>query len=50
MDVCVNTKHCYWPQIVDYRQIYNENKDAIFILNKRDPKKILNSFKNGIIT
>ena len=45
MDVCVNIKHCYWPQIVDYRQIYNENKDAIFILNKRDPKKVLNSFK-----
>lgn len=45
MDVCINKIHCYWPQIVDYRQIYNENKDAIFILNKRDPKKVLNSFK-----
>ena len=45
MDVCVNTKHCYWPQITDFKQIYNENKNAVFILNKRDPVKVLKSFK-----
>lgn len=25
--------------------MYNENQDSIFILNKRDPKKLLSSFK-----
>ncbi len=45
MDICISTEHCYWPQLVDFKKIYFENKDAIFILNKRNPKKILNSFK-----
>lgn len=45
MDVCVNTKSCYWPQIVDYKQIVNENTDSIFILNKRNPEELLSSFK-----
>jgi hypothetical protein len=45
MDVCVSSEFCYWPQIVDYEQLYFENKDAIFILNTRDPVKILQSFK-----
>ena len=38
MDVCVGKDNCYWPQIVDYKQIINENPDAIFILNKRNPE------------
>jgi hypothetical protein len=46
MDVCISSEHCYWPQIVDYEQLYFENKDSIFILNKRDPVKLLESFKN----
>ena len=45
MDVCISKEHCYWPQIVDYEQLYRENPDAIFILNKRDPDKVLSSFK-----
>lgn len=46
MDVCISKDVCYWPQIVDYKQIYEENKEALFILNKRDPGKILTSFNN----
>ena len=45
MDVCYSVTNEYWPQIIDYEQIYYENSDSIFILNKRDPKKILSSFK-----
>lgn len=45
MDVCIDEDNAYWPQITDYEQLYNENPDSIFILNKRDPKKILSSFK-----
>ncbi len=45
MDVCISKTKCYWPQLVDYKQLYYENMDAIFILNKRDPHKILASFK-----
>ena len=44
MDVCLSDKHCYWPQITYYKQLYKENKQAIFILNQRDPLKILDSF------
>lgn len=45
MDVCINKNNNYWPQITDYEQLYNENPDSIFILNKRDPIKLLSSFK-----
>lgn len=45
LDVCVSHEESYWPQLVDYEQIYYENKNAIFILNKRDPYKLLSSFK-----
>jgi len=45
MDICISNELSYWPQITDYEQIYNENPDSIFILNKRDPSKILASFK-----
>ena len=45
MDVCMNKDNCYWPQIVDYKQIINENPDAIFILNKRNTEDLLSSFK-----
>tara|TARA_B100002019_G_C21222562_1_gene575561 strand:+ start:473 stop:1072 length:600 start_codon:yes stop_codon:yes gene_type:complete len=46
MDVCVSFEHNYWPQILDFKQIHAENPDSVFILNKRPPEKILNSFKN----
>jgi hypothetical protein len=46
MDVCTNENNAYWPQLTDYKQLYYENKNTIFILNKRDPVKILNSFKS----
>ena len=45
MDVCIDKINNYWPQITDYDRIYYENSDSIFILNKRDPKKLLSSFK-----
>lgn len=45
MDVCIDEKNCYWPQITDYIQLYEENPDAIFILNMRDPVDILKSMK-----
>jgi len=46
MDICISKNKSYWPQLVDYKQLYEENKNAIFILNKRTPEKILDSFKN----
>jgi hypothetical protein len=45
MDVCDDKINNYWPQIIDYERIYYENSDSIFILNKRDPEKLLSSFK-----
>ena len=45
MDVCVSEEHSYWPQVVDYERLYFENPQAVFILNKRDPQRILASFK-----
>jgi len=45
MDVCNDENNNYWPQITDYEQLYNENPDSIFILNKREPRKLLSSFK-----
>ena len=44
MDVCVDKRHNYWPQLIDYKQIYFENSDSIFILNKRNPITLLSSF------
>ncbi|NDD93449.1 hypothetical protein EBZ37_15385, partial [bacterium] len=46
MDVCINDKINYWPQLFDFEQIYEENKDAIYILNRRDENNLLQSFKN----
>ena len=45
MDVCIDKNNCYWPQIKDYKKLYKENKNNIFILNKRDPIKLLDLFK-----
>lgn len=45
LDVCINKNNAYWPQLIDYKQLYYENMDALFILNKRDPQKLLLSFK-----
>lgn len=45
LDICISYENNYWPQISDYEQLYNENKESIFILNVRDPCKILSSFK-----
>jgi len=45
MDCCVDENNNFWHQITHYKQLYEENKNAIFILNKRDKYKILNSFK-----
>ncbi len=45
MDVCLDENNAYFPQLIDYKQIYYENIDSIFILNKRDPTNLLSSFK-----
>lgn len=45
MDICIDENNAYWPQITDYERLYNENLDSIFILNKRNPEKLLSSFK-----
>ena len=45
MDVCLSKELNFWPQIHDFKQLYYENPDSIFILNKRDPNKIFKSFK-----
>lgn len=46
LNVCYSENENYWPQIHDFKQIYNEHPNALFILNKRNKLKILNSFKN----
>jgi hypothetical protein len=50
MDVCMDNKNEYWPQITDFMQLYYENPESIFILNKREPTELLDSFKrwNGL--
>ena len=45
MDICITSTECYWPQISDYKQLYKENPESIFILNKRNPEELLSSFK-----
>jgi hypothetical protein len=45
MDVCIDKNNAYWPQLIDYKQLYYENIDSIFILNKRNPQNLLSSFK-----
>lgn len=45
MDICINKYCCYWPQLIDFKLLYEQYPDAIFILNTRDPIKILNSMK-----
>ena len=45
MDVCMNENNCYWPQIIDYELLYEQYPNAVYILNTRDPRDILNSMK-----
>jgi hypothetical protein len=45
MDICTDISNAYWPQLTDYEQLYYENSDSVFILNKRNPTKMLASFK-----
>ena len=45
MDICIDEKNCYWPQLVDYKLLYEQYPNAIFILNVREPKDILKSMK-----
>jgi hypothetical protein len=47
LDICIDVDNAYWPQLLDYEQLYNENKKAIFILNKRNPEKIMSSFNEN---
>ena len=45
MDICMNAKEAYWPQLVDYELLYEQYPDALFILNMRDTSDILKSMK-----
>ena len=45
MDICIDENNCYWPQLVDYKLLYEQYPDAIFILNVRKPEDILKSMK-----
>ena len=45
IEVCMNNSKFYWPQITDFKKIYRENRSAIFILNKRDPDRLIESLK-----
>ena len=45
MDICIDEKNCYWPQLVDYKLLYEQYPNAIFILNVRKPEDILKSMK-----
>lgn len=45
MDVCISEQYNYWPQITHYEQIWNENPNALYIVNIRDPYKTLASWK-----
>jgi len=45
MDICLDEQNCYWPQLVDYKLLYEQYPNAIFILNMRDPDDILKSMK-----
>jgi len=45
MDICWDENNAYWPQLTDYKQLYYENSDSVFILNKRCSNKLLLSFK-----
>lgn len=44
MDHCLENVN-FWPQITHYKELYYQNKDSIFILNKRDITSLLLSFK-----
>lgn len=46
LDLCVSPTNNYWPQITDFEQLYRENPNCIFILNKRNTKSMLKSWKN----
>jgi hypothetical protein len=45
MDICLDEQNCYWPQLVDYKLLYEQYPNALFILNMRDPDDILKSMK-----
>jgi len=45
MDICISDHEAYWPQLLHYKELYYENKNALFILNKRNPLDILYNFK-----
>jgi hypothetical protein len=46
LNICASPTHAYWPQFVDYKQLYYENPGSLFILNKRNTRNLLVSFKN----
>ena len=46
MDICKDFTEKIWPQISHYQQILAQYPDTIYILNTRDPHKLLLSMKN----
>ena len=45
LDFCFSD-FCFFPQVEYYKKLYEENREAIFILNKRDTTDTLISIKN----
>ena len=45
LDCCYSDTIVSWPQIETYHDLYSQYKDALYILNKREPEKILHYFK-----
>lgn len=49
MDICVDKYYCYWSQIINYKQIIEEDPDAIQRLNEDKGFIKILLFKNRII-
>ena len=41
-----SSKPSYWPQLFDFKQLYKEYPDSLFIFNTRHPENLLRSFRN----
>lgn len=46
LSVCNSFGENYWPQITLFKEIYQQNPNALYILNYRNPDNWLKSFKN----
>lgn len=46
MDVCLNHDLSFWHQVTNFKDLYYQYPDAIYILNMRNTEKLYKSFKN----